>query len=437
MLEKILNARQSPKELELLFQQDPDQFSKTFSDAHAQYPDSIIFQVWDERLGYWIKNRQQTATWSYKHIFLVILIAFLAGTIAKLPLYILQIGADWFYSRNLVGIILISLIVYFLFGVPHSKKMMGVILGVTLLALLYLNLLPNQYYPSFYQFAEKHRAFSDALILAETHMPILFWSLLGLAFLGKAWKSTSGRMNFLRYNGELVIYAIILIIGGAVLTGITMALFDFIRVPYDIIQWYIEYVVVYGAVAIPIVASFLIVKIIGKKFNMAPILAKIFTPLFLLTTIAYLVIMFIYRNNLNHINRDNLLTLNILLFFVLAILIFSISERNPETPIGLNDYFNFGLVLATLILNSIAFSVVIFRISSLSYGLTPNRIAILGINVLIFIHLLGILIHYLRFILRKNTLENLENWITGYLPVYVVWAVFISIALPIIFWAKP
>jgi hypothetical protein len=310
-----------------------------------------------------------------------------------------------------------------------------ILLGIASGALLYLNLLPNEYSRDIYRFYEKYRAFRDALTLAELHMPLFLWLLLGVALTGKNWKESSERMNYLRYNGELIIYTTLIVIGGTVLTGITMALLSLIEKSYELTGWYMENIIMYEIVAAPIVSTFLIEKIIGRRLNIAPVLAKFFTPLFLLTTIVYLIIMAVYQKN-PYNDREYLIAFNILLITVLGLLIFSIAERDPKSPTGINDYMNIGLILTTLIIDLIALSAVLFRLSNDIYGLTPNRIAILGINLLVCGHLVGILIYYIRFMTNKSPFIELENWITRYLAVYAVWAMAVSIALPLFFWYR-
>ena len=242
-------------------------------------------------------------------------------------------------------------------------------------------------------------------------------------------------MGFLRYIGELIIYASILFLAGAILTAITLALLNFIETTYELSDWYEEYVIIYGGVSIPIIATFLLDKVIDKRQNIAPVIARIFTPLFLITTFAYLIIMAVYQKN-PFDDRDYLMALNILLIIVLGLLIFTVAERNTTSPPGISDYLNIGLVITTIILDAIALSATVFRSTSDDDGLTPNRIAILGINLLVLLHLSGILINYGRFIWNKKPFEKLENWIAGYLPIYAIWAFLVSVMLPLLFWYK-
>lgn len=435
MKEKILSAIESPKELESLYQENSKDFQRTFPDIFAQHPDSIILQVWNERLSHIDEQESQqgVGVWSYKNIFLIALLSLIAGTLFKLPINFEKIDEEWFYTRNLAGIFIVPLMVYFFFQRPQMKRVVLIVLGVTIGAWLYLTLLPYEYAGSSWELREQFRAFDDAITVAELHVPLFLWLLLGVAFAGKNWRVASDRMNFMRYNGEVIVYTTIIIIGGVVLTGITLGLLSLIERSYELSDWYMDNVIPYGVVAAPIVATFLIDKIIGRRLNIAPTLAKIFIPLFLITTIAYLIIMAVYQQSPFN-DREYLMAFNILLIVVLGLLIFSIAERNPDALIGLNDFMNIGLVLATLAVDLVALFAVLFRMTTDVYGLTPNRTAILGINILVFSHLVGILFHYIRFAMKKDGFIKLEKWIADFLPVYAIWSLAISVILPLVFW---
>jgi hypothetical protein len=432
---KIIEAVDSPKELEALFRENPQEFRKAFPSVFAHHPESIILQVWQERINYEIEGekRQGAPAWSFKNILILILLTAIAGTILKLPDFFDSIDYSWFYDRELALVFIVPVIVYFLQR-TKSVKFVILIFLITAGSLLYLNLLPSRG-DNAYQFSKMYGAFDDALTNAEIHIPLFLWLLTGVVFAGKDWQKTSSRIGFLRYNGEVIIYTTILIIGGAILSAISLALLNFIEKTYELSEWYQKYVIMYGIVSTPIIATFLLDKVIDKRVNIAPTIAKIFAPLFLITTFAYIIIMMVYQKN-PFGDREYLMALNILLIIVLGLLIFIIAERNPISPPSTSDYLNIGLAFIIVILDAIALSATFFRSTSDIYGLTPNRIAILGINLLVFVHLSGILINYVRFVWKDKPFEKLENWIAGYLPYYSIWAILISVLLPIFFWYK-
>ncbi len=263
------------------------------------------------------------------------------------------------------------------------------------------------------------------------HMPFFLWSLLGTAFLGGAWRRLSGRMDYIRYNGELLIYSTIILIGGQVLTGLTFVLFNLIGVRIE--EWYLKYVVVYGAVASPIVATLIVDRVVGGHFRITPLLAKVFTPLFLLTSVAYLLAM-LFNHKSPFTDRDFLMAFNGLLLVVLGLCVFSISERGARESPGISDMMNIGLVSVTLAIDVIALAAILFRLTS--YGFTPNRLAVLGANLLAFVHLAGIVYHYMRFVRRNSSFEALERWIVGYIPAYTIWSILVGIGFPLAFWFR-
>jgi len=316
--------------------------------------------------------------------------------------------------RNLGGIITGALILYFCIQKRCAAKVITTIMAILLAALFYLNLLPDA-------------SNSDSIILANLHMPFVLWSLLCIAFLGGAWRNLRGRMDYIRYSGELLIYSTVILIGGMVLTGLTFALFGLIDL--NIEEWYLKNVVIYGTIGSPLVATLLITEIVGKRFKIAPLLARIFTPLFLLTVVVYLLAMVVNHGS-PFTDRDFLIVFNGLLLIVLGLCVFSISERSTKESAGAVDIMNIGLVAATLVIDVMALTAILFRLSS--YGFTPNRLAVLGANLLAFCHLAGIFYYYTRYAVNNGAFENIENWIVKYIPVYTVWSICVAVGFPLI-----
>lgn len=415
MKEDILGAIDSPHKLESLYRSNVKAFEQALPDALAAKPDSSLLQAWNERLFFKDPASPKADPSQSRDIGWVIALSLLAGTLVKLPSFLPLLNDERFYARNVAGILAGALMAFFciLRSCPKNTVRNLALLGLG--SLLFLNFLPES-------------SKSDTLVLSCMHTPFFLWSLLGVAFLGGNWKNLSGRMDFIRFNGELLIYSTMILFGGMVLTGLTFALFSLIHLSIE--EWYLQNVVVYGSVAAPIVATWVVVRIVGNRFKIAPLLAKIFTPLFLLTTVAYLLAMGIQHKS-PFTDRDFLIAFNGLLLVVLGLCVFSISERGMKDSPGLVDVMNMGLVAITLLIDLVALSAILFRLSS--YGFSPNRLAVLGGNLLAFCHLAGILYRYVRFAQRRQPLESLENWITGYIPVYTTWSVIVAMAFPLMF----
>lgn len=422
MQEEIVSALDSPKDLELIYRKSPAEFTKTFPKVFSQYPDSITLKIWHERLFFQSffnsTSNKNNDILGKKDIILTVILSLTAGTLMKIPDLIKGIDESFFYIRESSFIVFISLAAYFLIQNNSSFKTTGTTLALFATSLIYINILP-------------HDSNSQTLILSCLHMPFFLWSLLGISFVSGRYGDFTGRMNYIRYNGELLIFTIMILIGGAILIGVTAGLFKIISI--NIGRLYMSNIVVYGLVAAPIVSTLIIDKISGNRFKIAPILAKIFTPLFLVTTIVYLVAMIIQGES-PYTSRDFLIIFNILLLIVLCLSVFSISDRGSNQEKTAGDFMNIALVTVTLIIDLVALSAILFRLSS--FGFTPNRIAVLGANILVFGHLCGIALHYIRFFKGSSAFSSLEHWIAGYLPAYTAWTTIVAFGFPVMFWFK-
>ncbi len=420
MKQRILNAADSPRDLEILYRENPDEFTRAFAEAYSERGDSVILNVWRERLFFTdaAEAAPREAGWRSRDIWIVVLLSAIAGTLAKLPQFFPSTFTidDVFYARNLGGIVIGALIACIFILKPCRLRVVVTVCGLLCGSLIVLNLLPEI----------RH---SQTVTLSCMHMPFFFWSLLGVAFVGDHWRDLRRRMDYIRYNGELLIYTTIILIGGMALTGLTLALFSLINA--EIEKWYLSNVVVYGSIAAPIVATLLIERITGTRFRIAPILAKIFTPLFLGTVIVYMAVMILGHNS-PYTDREFLIVFNGLLLFVLGMSVLSISERGSTETVSIADLMSIGLVLVTLAVDVIALSAILFRLTT--YGFTPNRLAVLGANLLAFVHLSGIVWHYQRFLRRKSGFDGLDHWIVRYLPVYTAWTVVVGFGFPFFFW---
>ncbi|HEY1201198.1 MAG TPA: hypothetical protein VGE79_09465, partial [Niastella sp.] len=92
------------------------------------------------------------------------------------------------------------------------------------------------------------------------------------------------------------------------------------------------------------------------------------------------------------------------------------------------------LSIVTIIVNGIALSAILFRISE--GGITPNRAAVLGGNIIIFINLLLVTVQLIRTLAKKNDITSVGNVITRYLPVYLIWAAVVTFLFPFLFGFK-
>ena len=125
------------------------------------------------------------------------------------------------------------------------------------------------------------------------------------------------------------------------------------------------------------------------------------------------------------------MTFNFLLIGVMAIILFSVAGtfKNKENPAG--SFILLALSVVTIIVNGIALSAILFRISE--WGITPNRLAILGANILMLTNLFMVAIRLFNNVRKKSDISEVENSISMFLPVYSLWTIIVTFIFPLIF----
>jgi hypothetical protein len=269
---------------------------------------------------------------------------------------------------------------------------------------------------------------SDTEVLTALHLPIALWLAVGVAYVGGHWFSDAGRMNFVRFSGELFIYYVLIALGGGVLAGFTMMMFNAIEMNAE---WLVAgWLLPCGALGAVIVASWLVEAKQSVIENMAPVLTRLFTPLFTLVLLAFLATM-VWTGRPIDVAREMLIGFDLLLVLVVGLVLYAVSARDPEAPPDFFDRLQLLLVVAALVVDALALAAIAARITE--FGFTPNRVAALGENLILLVNLAGSAWLYARFLRRTGPFTALERWQTSYLPVYSLWAALVVIAFPMVF----
>ncbi|HVG43159.1 MAG TPA: hypothetical protein VM890_00460, partial [Longimicrobium sp.] len=164
--------------------------------------------------------------------------------------------------------------------------------------------------------------------------------------------------------------------------------------------------------------------------NMAPVLTRIFSPLFALLFLAFMVTMVATGRGLDP-EREILIVFDLLLVVVFALLLYSFSARDPLARPGLNDWVQLTLVGTALVVDLLALWAVGSRISD--FGSTPNRVAALGENLVLLVNLAGSAFLYVRFLRGRVAFARLLHWQTTYLYVLAGWAAVVAFVFPLLF----
>jgi hypothetical protein len=264
--------------------------------------------------------------------------------------------------------------------------------------------------------------------LTVIHLPMALWFGVGFAYAGHRWNQVAGRMDFIRFTGELFIYYVLIALGGVVFTAFTLMVFQAIGLDAE---WFVQnWLIPCGAAGAIVVASWLVEAKQSVVENMAPVLTRIFTPLFATMLVTFLVAVLFTGRGVGA-DRQILIGFDLLLALVLGLLLYSISARDPHAPPGAFDVVQVVVVIAALVADAVALRAILERISD--FGFTPNRVAALGENVILLVNLAWSAALYVRFLRGQSPFATLEKWQTDYMPVYAVWAATVVIVFPPLF----
>jgi len=268
----------------------------------------------------------------------------------------------------------------------------------------------------------------DTVVLTMLHLPIALWLAVGVAYVGGRWRGSEKRMDFIRFTGELFIYFVLIGLGGGVLIGLTFALFGAIGLDVEpLVQ---SWILPCGIAGATVVATWLVEAKQSVIENMAPVLARTFIPLFALVLLAFVVTMAATGRGID-VEREILIAVDLLLVVVFGLLLYSISARDPLAPPGLFDWLQLTLVGTALVVDVLALWAIGARISD--FGFTPNRIAALGMNVVLLVNLAGSAVRYARFLRGGGGFTRLWNWQMSYLYVLAGWAAVVAFLFPPLF----
>jgi hypothetical protein len=416
MKEKIKDNIGNPEELERLYHEDRKSFESGFEEVQSETGNSELTRFWRIRLNY-EKAPDRIKKFLWSDILILVVSCLISGFLIKIPnLFAFDLHKFLFYEKNAGIIFFLGLTIYTIWtGRVFEKKRLLITILIFLIPAVYINLLPSN-------------RNSDSVNLACIHLALLMWCAYGLVYTGFDLRDKSKRIEFIRHNGDLAIMGALILIAGGILTGITIGLFSAINI--QIQKFYMDNVVIVGLVAAPIVTKYILENYITLANRIAPVIANIFSPLVLITLVIYLIAILVSGKD-PYNNRDFLLIFNIMLLGVMCIIVFSISETSVKRKQKLSELLLFILSILTLIIDVIALSAIFYRLGE--FGITPNRMAVLGSNILILGNLVLIIIDLYKINFKKSEIEKVGLTISKYLPVYIIWLLIVIFGFPFFF----
>jgi len=390
---------------------DLDALSREFAREHSE-------RLWKQLVTPGADG--EPGSWARGEALVAFCLAAIAALAVKAPeLFGLRLEEDaGFYARNMSLFVLPLLAGYFLWkrGADRATRRW---MAAFVVAAVFANV---------YSISPGFSPGGYTEILTAIHLPIALWLVVGIAYAGVRWSEVGGRMDFIRFSGELFIYYVLIALGGIVLTVFMMAMFEAIGIDMEL--FFQRWMLPCGAVGAVVIASWLVEAKQTVIENMAPVLTRLFTPLFAIVLVAFLATMTWTGRGLDF-NRDILIAFDLLLVVVLGLLVYSVSARDPQAPPDAFDVMQVVLVISALLADAVALWAIAARISD--FGFTPNRVAALGENVILLVNLAWSVVLYVRFLRGRGSFAVLERWQTAYLPVYAAWAAIVVIVFPPLF----
>jgi len=396
-----------------------DALSREFARAHSE-------RLWKQLVM--APEADEPAKTSHAETLVVLGLAVAAALAVKVPaLFGLPLSPDQevppFYFRNATLFVFPLLVIYFMW-----KRGWNVISGLWLAlpfaaGAVFANVFPWQ--TVVVDNAPKGR---DTEVLTILHLPIALWLAVGFAYVRGRWFDDGGRMNFVRFSGELAIYYVLIALGGFVVTLFTFMMFRAIDMNPD---WFVAgWLIPCGAAGAVIVGSWLVEAKQSVIENMAPVLTRLFTPLFTILLLVFLATMAWTGSPIN-VKREVLIGFDLLLAVVVGLVLYAASARDPQAPPDFFDGLQLLLVVSALVVDGVALWAIAARISE--FGFTPNRVAALGENLILLVNLAWSAWLYACFLRHRGSFADLERWQVAYLPVYAVWAALVVVLFPPVF----
>ena len=357
-----------------------------------------------------------------KELFVLLVLGTVQLVLSQVP-FIFGMNLDGPYTVNyflsLIVVVFAVFCCYFLW-----KRGAGLIMIISYAALyLLVGVIANLY------LTQMNQDDSSTMLLMLIHLPLFFWISLLPAYTGPGEFRNPGRqLNFIRFTGETFLYGILIGCGTGVLIGAGSFLFSDTGI---VLNTLFEQMILTGILPLIPLAAAVLVEAKGHLIeNFAPVLARIFLPLFLLLLIVFLSFSWISGTSMSG-SRELLIAIDLLLALILAMILYTSSIEREEGVRSVWDIIILLSIGAAVIVDVYALAAILGRFSEL--GITPNRLAATGENFLLLLNLGGLFFLYTKFTMRKITRRSIIQFQGLFLAVYGAWFLGVGLLFPPIF----
>ena len=411
MEQQILDHIHQPAELESLYRNNKARFAAAFLRLYPTIANNPIAETWKQRLSY--STPASFVFGSRKEIIWVMLLALVSGCIAHLPSWF-SFSAPEFFAKHIGLIVFPALGIYFAIKKNMAIKQLLIPALVVIIAAIFINSIPSHIN-------------SETSLLSALHLPFLLWIITGYIFIGAKFSNSSASIHYLQHNGNWLVLSALMVITAFLFTALSVALFNLIGI--DLASIYENYLLIWVLAALPIISTYFVFNNPQLVNRISPLIAALLTPVVVLTLFIFLISLAFSSKSI-YTDRNFLLTFNIMLVAIMAIIFFSLTSTKRHHRSVLH-FLQTILALLAFVANAIALSAIVFRLADFVF--TPNRMAILGANLLIFIHLAIISYQLVLSLRNNNTLLAVEASIIRWFPVYAIWTAIVVFLFPLFF----
>lgn len=433
-IDLIRDADHKAEQLETLYQSAVQAGqAPAFADAverhYTEAPDNLLYAAWHYRFAAQLKTQlsEPSAQW-----WLAIPLSILSGllfwwlsddkqfVVHKIPLLIFLAGP--ISACFVTAFLSLALRIY-----PKRLFLLGLgLFGFVIYVVQATELLNNS--------ARQ----DDYLQITLLHLPLLAWGAVGVYLLWQKGEPEE-RFAFLIKSIEVIVTGGLFAAAGGVFTAVAFGMFHALSI--DLPDLVMRLFIAGGAGLLPVLAVATVyrpeasplMQTFGQGLGkLIFTVTRLLLPLTLLVLIVYVALIpFNFMQPFQ--NRDVLIVYNAMLFGVMALLVGATPVRDSELSPWLGVYLRralLALVVLALVVSFYAMAAILYR--TWQGGFTPNRVTVIGWNVVNIALLLILLVQQWR-VQPEKWLAALRTTVSLGTKLYAAWAIIILLLLPWLF----
>lgn len=283
-----------------------------------------------------------------------------------------------------------------------------------------------------------HRA-DDVAILTALHLPLLVFLILGGAVTGGLAGQSKAWFSYIVKSAEILLTAAIYLVAGGIFGGLTFGIFAVLGV--ELPPTFVQRVMNFALGLIPLLA---VASVYDPRMSPAtqdvsqgPIrLLRLFARLLLpavVLVLAMYVLWFVPQYFWRPFReRDVLVVYNLTIAAILGLMAVAVPQPRERLGEEWQRWLRYVIVTAgvlTTALNGYALAAVLSR--TFHFGITPNRITVIGWNVVTLLVLLNVLVTQLR--------QRSDDWAASFeaaivrpVPIAAIWIAWVVFATPLL-----